>query len=521
MKQLLSRGGWVRVSVLLALISGVIGGAAYFWGGRKAKAGSEEQEGNAAAVEIAVKVVRPRFDKQFTMTERRPADILPYFEADLETRVPGLVTMLRTDVGDIVKKGDLLVEVDVPDLKARAEQQEAAWKLAKAQRDQKVAAIESAEAHVEAVAAKLEARRAKVKQDEAYLKFRTKQLKRFQDLLASGSIEARLVDEQEDRYEAALDARDASQEAVKAAIAEQKDALAKVVQAKADLKEAERKIDVAKAEWDYAKSMLSYSTVRAPFDGVIVRRNVDPGFFVQNAGNGHATPLLRIERNDIVTVVMRLPDNYAPFITPETEAIFETPLLPGLMIHGKVTRFPPSLINPEHDRTMLVEVDLWNRSADEYKAKMADTKFTSSLKKGMPGDPNEGKPILPEIKGQLTGGRQQRLLPGTFGYMTLVLKNFTNTYMLPSSAIVNSGGNTSIYMVQDGKAHMQRVKVQIDDGKLVKIELLGTNGKVLGDLTGNEVVIVSNQDELSEGQPVKPTLVEDWNGGITDKTNER
>jgi hypothetical protein len=151
---------------------------------------------------------------------------------------------------------------------------------------------------------------------------------------------------------------------------------------------------------------------------------------------------------------------------------------------------------------------------------MADKQFTSRLKKGMPGDPNEGKPILPEVKGQLVGGRQLRLLPGTFGYMTLVLKNFGNTYMLPSSAIASAGGNTSIYVVQDGKAHMRRVKVQIDDGKLVKIELLGTNGEVLGDLTGNEVVIVSNQGELSEGQLVKPTLIEDWNAETTVKKNE-
>jgi hypothetical protein len=256
--------------------------------------------------------------------------------------------------------------------------------------------------------------------------------------------------------------------------------------------------------------MLDYATIRAPFDGQIVRRNVDPGFFVQNAGSGHATPLLNIMRNDIVTVAMRVPDIYAPYVTPETEAIFETPSLPGVKIHGKVTRFPQSLVTPENDRTMLVEVDLWNRSAEEYKEKIKDQRFLDGLKPGLPNDPNHGRPIVPEIKGKPAGGQQLQLLPGTYGEMTLVLRKFDNVYMLPSSAIVTPGGVTYIYVVKDGKAHLQRVNKQVDDGKLVKVELLDDNGEVIGDLTGKEQVIVSNQGELSEGQPVEPVLEDNW-----------
>src|SRR5262249_40936488 len=141
-------------------------------------------------------------------------------------------------------------------------------------------------------------KRAKVKQDEAYLKFRGKQLKRFNDLLASGSIEARLVDEQEDRYEAALEAKNASQEAVKAAVAEQKDAKAKVVQANADLEEAKAKIKVAESELEHAKVMLNFATIRAPFDGVITFRDdrLAKGAFVRAATSSSAgAPLLSLQ----------------------------------------------------------------------------------------------------------------------------------------------------------------------------------------------------------------------------------
>jgi HlyD family secretion protein len=516
-------GGILRASVALVLVLGIIGGGvAFFWGGGprqvQANDGAEPKEGDEAeAVEIPVKTVHPRYDKTFTMIERRPADVQPYYQADLETRVPGLVSMIRTDIGDIVKKGDLLVEVDVPDLTARKKEREAAWHLAEAQVKQKEAAVDTAKADWEASKAKIKAAEATLKSDEAYYKFRGKQAKRYQQLLADRSIDARLVDEQQDRLEAAFQKVNASRENLTTVTALAKSFEAKTKQAEADLEEAKRKVDVTKAELEFAQSMLDYATVEAPFDGTIVSRNVDPGFFVQNAGNGRTTPLLTIQRNDIVTVVVHVPDNFAPFVTPDTEAIFETASLPGVKIHGKVTRYPPSLVNPQRDRTMIVEVDLWNDSPADYDRKMNDPKFRSGLKKGMPGDPNGGKPILPEIKGKLAAGRQMRLLPGMFGEMTLVLRKFDNAYMLPSSAIVTPGGYAYIYVVKDGKAHLQPVKEQVNDGKLAKVELLNKNGEVVGDLTGDEEVIVSNQGQLSEGQPVKPSPVEDWNTVTTKK----
>jgi multidrug resistance efflux pump len=513
MKHLLSRAGFIRFSLGLLLVVVLIGGSfTFFWSGGRDAVASPADNDNVEPEQsaILVKSVYPRFDKSFTMIERRPADVHPYYQSELETRVPGLISRINAAPGVVVKKDDVLVEVAVPDLKARVEQREAEWKHARAQVKQMEAAIEVAEADVNVAASRIDATRAKWRSDQAYHKFRQQQYKRYADLLANHSIDARLVDEQEDHLTAAYEAVNASEEAVKKASAQKVSAEARLKQAKADLEAAKSKIDVAQAEWDYAKAMLAYATVRAPFDGTIVRRNVDPGDFVQNAATGHVTPLVTIQRNDIVTVVVRVPDTHASFITPQTEAIFETPVLPGIKIHGKVTRFPNSLENPESDRTMPVEVDLWNGDADAFLQLQNNPEFLAGLKPGMPGDPNKGLPIVPQIQGKLAGGRQMRLLPGTFGQMTLILRQFDNSHMLPSSAIVTKGGYTYIYVVQDGKAHLQPVKVQVDDGKLVKVELLNRKGEIVGDLTGKENVIVTNQAELSEGQPVKPTLIEDW-----------
>jgi membrane fusion protein (multidrug efflux system) len=500
--------------VAIAVVLGLLGGALVFFlaGNAHHATASTGDEGSEQVEElpISVKIVRPRYDKEFTMTEKRPADVLPYFESPLETRVPGIVSAIRADVGTIVKKGDALVDVSVPDLEARVSQRQADVKLAEAQIDQKKAAKVTSEAQVEAAKARANAARARERSDIKYREFRQKQRDRYAALLRDRAIDAQLVDEQEDRLYAAIEAVNASHEAVAYAVSEVKASEARIKQAEADLEEAQKNVDAKKAELGYAKAMYDYATIRAPFDGQIVRRNVDPGFFVQVSGSGHATPLLVIQRNDIVTVIMRLPDKFAPYITPQTEAILETPLMPGLKIHGKVTRYPDSLLNPEKDRTMLVEVDLWNRSAEDFAVKMKEQTFLDNLKPGLPNDPNRGRPVVPQIKGKLAGGLQKRLLPGTYCDMTLVLRKFENIYMLPSSSIVTIGGVQYIYVVKDGKAHLQRVKDQVNDGKLVKVELLDDNGEVVGDLTGSEEVIVSNQGELSEGQPVKPVLVENW-----------
>lgn len=524
MKPIVTAQGAFRLVVALVVVLGLLcGGFAFFHhGSDKATAGTGDPEGEEPLeAEIKVKTVHPRFDASFTMTEKRPADVRPYYQADLVTRVPGYVKWLPYDVGSKVKAGEKLVEVSVPDLEARAKQRQADVEHAEAAVKQKEASIKVAEANWKAAKARIDAVKARENADRAYLAYRVKQKERYKGLFADRAINGQLVDEQEDQWLAATEKVTADAELVISAREDANAAEARVKQATAEWVETKAKVKVAEAERDYARAMLDYATIEAPFEGVIVRRNVDPGFFVQDAVSGRATALLTIQRNDIVTVVMRLPDVWAAYVTPETEAIFETPSLPGIKIHGKVTRFPPSLVNPEHDRTMLVEVDLWNRSPERVKQKMSDPKFKDGLKRAMAGDPKGGLPVMPKIEGKLAAGREMQLLPGYFGEMTLILRKFDNVHMLPSAAIVNKGGYQYIYVVKDGKAQLQPVKVQINDGKLANVELLDKDGVVIGPLTGKEEVIVSNQGELSEGQPVKPALIKDEDWKLLDHNEKR
>src|SRR5207249_5017301 len=86
--------------------------------------------------------------------------------------------------------------------------------------------------------------------------------------------------------------------------------------------------------------------------------------FVQNATSSATEPLVTVARTDIVTVVTRVPDNVAPFIARDTRVVLQLDEMPGVTLEGRVTRFAPSVLN--RDRTMQVEVDLFNAGAARY-----------------------------------------------------------------------------------------------------------------------------------------------------------
>ena len=213
--------------------------------------------------------------------------------------------------------------------------------------------------------------------------------------------------------------------------------------------------------------------------------------------------MLTLERSDIVTVVMHVPESYAPYVVPGTETVIQLNSMPGVKIRGEVTRFAPSVATDAHDRTMRVEVDLWNEAPEQYQPFFADPKNLADLKEGR-------RPILPELTGKGPLPPTRRLITGTFGNMTLILKSFEQIELIPSQALIRDGGRVSIYVVQNGKAHLIPVEVQVDDGTLAHVVPLGKNGEITGHLAEGEQVIISNLEELTEGQPVAPVLRADW-----------
>ena len=241
--------------------------------------------------------------------------------------------------------------------------------------------------------------------------------------------------------------------------------------------------------------------VSAPFDGLIAQRTVDPGTFVPNpAIVPGVRPLLVLERTDIVTVSMKVPEAFVTHVGKDTEAELRMDAVPGKVFRCRLSRTAPSL--DMSDRTLLVEVDLFNGTAEEYRAFLARARLN--------GQADLKSRTLPVFPTGMVAGGAAGLLPGMYGHMRLRVKQSTNSQLVPSSAIVRQGGLPWLFMVAGGRAKRQRIFIEMDDGVMARVYWLTKEGdqEVRKELTAREELVMSNQGELEDGSPVKPALVE-------------
>lgn len=455
-----------------------------------------------------VKVVHPRKDPSVALTVDQLATVEPYYRADLRARASGIVRRVNFDIGDKVHQGEILLEIDVPE----SEQDVARCEAMILQREQELkvsrAKLKDAEAARNVSAATIKQREADVQGATATRDLKKRKFERFQQLAAKGSVVGSLVEEEERDYlssEAAVSSMNANVERARADYAESE---SKVEAAAADIELKQAQIAVARKDLDRAKAIADYAKVRAPFDGVVVRRAVDPGSFVQNATTGTSETLISIARLDIVTVTAKFPDSVAPSITVGTPATVQIDDLPGVTIPAAITRMAPSVQNADH--TMRVEIDLFNGSNDEYKVLKA-TYASGALRQ------TKGKlDSLPLRAFAETDTGKRRLLPGMTASIKLTLGKFGESYVLPSNSIYSRSGTYYIMIVDQGKTKQLPVHVQLNDGKTALVAIItkrkdadGVNREVYTDLTGKEEVLLAKQLEVGEGATVKSGLT-DW-----------
>ena len=277
---------------------------------------------------------------------------------------------------------------------------------------------------------------------------------------------ANVLDEKQRDLEAAVADYQTSQAATDAAKAKAQEFSAKVDAAQVDIDVKKARIVAAEADRDHAQAMVDFTKIRAPFNGMIVAQNVDPGSFVQNASTGNPTPMLRVVRTDVVTLVTWVPEKDAPLVNKDTQAVIRLDALGDQVIRTKITRYSHWL-DPDKSRNMRVEVDFENKD--------------------------------------------HRLVPGMYGSMTLLLQDFSKSLLVPAGAVFSTDNHSYIFEVRGGRAIRVPVRVQFEDGvqaKIVKIVRSTPAGKgppveKTEELTDQDQIISSGQGELADGQPVK------------------
>ncbi len=465
----------------------------------------EEEELNDLTL---VKTVRPKLNHTFQRVVTSPAYVEPFFKADLYAQVAGPVKRVFKNIGDTVSEGELLVEIDVPELVQEIEQKEAIVEQALKDRDAEAAHVQALVVAVETTKTHILDKQAILEQMVATRDLRKAELRRYEILASRQAITSDLVEERKRDYVAACAACKSAEVAIETARSEWRGMQAKLAAVRADLKVKEARIQVARQDQERIQAQAEWAQVRAPFNGVITARHVDPGAFIQNATTARTQSMLTLMRLDLVTVYMLVPERASPYVTKGMEASLHLEVEPGRHIQnfrGRVTRFAPHL-DPEKGRTMRVEVDLYNPPERGYKRSLAKgmSSFLLPLAAAGPHD----LPVLMQA-GRKVWGRPGLLRPGMYGTMKLVLQRFANPYVIPSSAVFNHHGTPHILQVRDCKIHHVPVQVKLEDGiqSLVAIVRHEANpdsgeGEVLQDLNGTEEIIPNGQGEYQEGQEI-------------------
>jgi RND family efflux transporter MFP subunit len=241
-----------------------------------------------------------------------PGNIQAITEAPILARADGYIKSRSADIGDHVRAGQLVAEIEAPEL------------------DQQVV---QAKATLEQAQATLEQAKANHQQGTSNEELARITAERWKNLVAKGAVSR----QDNDTYQAQYNAQVANL-----------DALAKAVAA------AQSNVNAAQANVARLSELQSYRMVRAPFDGLITLRNVDVGALV-NSGN---TLLFRIAQTGTLRIYVDVPQSYSEQVHTGFPARITVSNIPGRTFPGTVTRMADSL-DPA-SRTMLVEVQVPN-----------------------------------------------------------------------------------------------------------------------------------------------------------------
>jgi RND family efflux transporter MFP subunit len=366
----------------------------------------------------AVKIVHPEKKDVRRLIERPGYNIEAYERTLLYAKIPGYVLKWNVDMGDSVHKDDILAELFIPEMEVELKQKNAAVQQASAEIRQAEAAVLRAQAEL--------------KQAES-------QYHRLARVERTGVLDKEQLDETRYRFEAAQ---------------------AALAKAHADVDAAKARLGVAEADRDHTQTLLQYTKVRAPFDGIVTgRRTINIGDFVQPASANKGESLFIVERIKPVRVFVNVPELDAAWVRDGDTARVRAQGLQGQEFKGTVTRVSRSL-HPQN-RTLRTEIDLPNADG--------------------------------------------RLLPGMFVNATIVVEH-QNVWSLPETAVLGQREESYAYFIENGRAVRTPVQIGISGGGLIEItrkKNMKTHSQgSWEDLSGKEDVIsdaslVSNEQKVT------------------------
>lgn len=272
-------------------------------------------------------------------------------------KVPGYVSRILVDDNQHVKAGDTLVVLDDRDLRLKVLQAEAGLENARASVASSGAGYQTAQQTALSSTYSTEAAEGNVELARVRLRRAENDFKRYQELVKSKSITTQQFEQAEAERDAAARQLEVAQRQHEALIREASARKSQSTVSQRNISLAETVVKEREASLEFAKLQLSYAYIIAPVDGVISRKNIQVGQFVQ-AGQS----LFALVDESEKWVVANFKETQLDKMKTGQQVEIEVDAFPGETFTGKIESISPatgakfSLLPPDNASGNFVKV---------------------------------------------------------------------------------------------------------------------------------------------------------------------
>jgi len=328
--------------------------------------------------------------------------IQPITKVEVKSKASGIVEKLFVDINNHVTKGQPLAQLDEQEIAAQVDAQKAQ--------------LAAAEANVATFEANIE--QDKVNAEAPDLPMYKQTLDRNQQMAKEGVVSQQALDNANRDYLAALNKHDGAKAQIGVDTAKLKQAKAQVAQSQASLKQLEEQ--------------LSYTTIIAPMDGVILSRDVEVGAAVSSILVLGSTATLVMTEGDTTQVYVqgKVDEADIAHVYMSQPARIKVESFRDRIFNGRVTKIAPLGVEKDNVTTFEVRVSIDNPGG-ELKANMtANAEILLDEHKGVLTvpenavmyDPQKNATVEIPDKGQKEGKRKVSVKVGlSNGSLTEVL----------------------------------------------------------------------------------------------------
>jgi multidrug efflux pump subunit AcrA (membrane-fusion protein) len=305
---------WIPIAIAVVILALLLGWLPHYERNKDVNARAQ-QEKNALPVVEVQRVHIASSEQELTL----PGTLTPLRSAHIYARASGYLTARYVDLGDTVRRGQLLAVISAPDLDASVAQD--------------AATVQQSKDNVLTAQSNLRLQQA------TYLRVHT--------LVLHGILSR----QDDDTARAAVESAQSNLQAMQNAVKEAQQALARV------------------------QALADFEQLRSPINGTITARNVEVGNLVSASGAAQGLPavpsiptggpptggaqggeLFDVVDLDSLEVFVSVPERDAPFVQTGQPADLMFSELPGQTFTGKVVRSSDSL--SQQTRTLLAEIQI-------------------------------------------------------------------------------------------------------------------------------------------------------------------